>query len=149
MSATAISGELAPRPLTDLTSEEILFRDTVRKFARERIAPLIRPMDESAHLDPSLLRDIFQLGLMGIEIPEDFGGQGGNFFQCVQAIEEISAKQVESVRATGAGFLSVLIMGVQPQVLPRFIGFATYQLDSNLRNSTMSGASSRMSECRP
>ena len=56
-----------------------------------------------------------------------------------EAIEEISLKQVEAVRATGAGFLSVLIMGVQPQVLPRFIGFATYQLDSNLRNSTMVG----------
>jgi phosphonate transport system permease protein len=56
-----------------------------------------------------------------------------------EAIEEISLKQVEAVRATGAGFLSTLIMGVQPQVLPRFIGFATYQLDSNLRNSTMVG----------
>lgn len=56
-----------------------------------------------------------------------------------EAIEEISLKQVEAVRATGAGFLSILIMGVQPQVLPRFIGFATYQLDSNLRNSTMVG----------
>jgi len=56
-----------------------------------------------------------------------------------EAIEEISLKQVEAVRATGAGFLSVLIMGVLPQVLPRFIGFSTYQLDSNLRNSTMVG----------
>ena len=56
-----------------------------------------------------------------------------------EAIEEISLKQVEAVRATGAGFLNTLIMGVQPQVLPRFIGFATYQLDSNLRNSTMVG----------
>ena len=56
-----------------------------------------------------------------------------------EAIEEISLKQVEAVRATGAGFINVLIMGVQPQVLPRFIGFATYQLDSNLRNSTMVG----------
>ena len=56
-----------------------------------------------------------------------------------EAIEEISLKQVEAVRATGAGFISTLIMGVQPQVLPRFIGFATYQLDSNLRNSTMVG----------
>src|SRR4051812_12194902 len=56
-----------------------------------------------------------------------------------EAIEEISLKQVEAVRATGAGFMNVLIMGVQPQVLPRFIGFATYQLDSNLRNSTMVG----------
>ena len=56
-----------------------------------------------------------------------------------EAIEEISAKQVEAVRATGAGFFNVLVMGVQPQVLPRFIGFATYQLDSNLRNSTTVG----------
>ena len=56
-----------------------------------------------------------------------------------EAIEEISLKQVEAVRATGAGFLSTLVMGVQPQVLPRFIGFATYQLDSNLRNSTTVG----------
>jgi phosphonate transport system permease protein len=56
-----------------------------------------------------------------------------------EAIEEISLKQVEAVRATGAGFISTLIMGIQPQVLPRFIGFATYQLDSNLRNSTMVG----------
>jgi phosphonate transport system permease protein len=56
-----------------------------------------------------------------------------------EAIEEISLKQVEAVRATGAGFLKLLIMGVQPQVLPRFIGFASYQLDSNLRNSTMVG----------
>ncbi|MFC5069120.1 phosphonate ABC transporter, permease protein PhnE [Flaviflagellibacter deserti] len=56
-----------------------------------------------------------------------------------EAIEEISLKQVEAVRATGAPFLNVLIMAVQPQVLPRFIGFATYQLDSNLRNSTMVG----------
>jgi phosphonate transport system permease protein len=56
-----------------------------------------------------------------------------------EAIEEISLKQVEAVRATGASFLNVLIMGVLPQVLPRFIGFASYQLDSNLRNSTMVG----------
>lgn len=56
-----------------------------------------------------------------------------------EAIEEISLKQVEAVRATGAGFFSVLVMGVLPQVLPRFIGFSTYQLDSNLRNSTMVG----------
>jgi phosphonate transport system permease protein len=56
-----------------------------------------------------------------------------------EAIEEISLKQVEAVRATGAPFLSVLSFGVMPQVFSRFIGFATYQLDSNLRNSTMVG----------
>ena len=56
-----------------------------------------------------------------------------------EAVEEISLKQVEAVRATGAGFPAVLIIGVVPQVLARFIGFSTYQLDSNLRNSTMVG----------
>lgn len=56
-----------------------------------------------------------------------------------EAIEEISAKQVEAVRATGASFANVILFGVLPQVLARFVGFATYQLDSNLRNSTMVG----------
>jgi len=56
-----------------------------------------------------------------------------------EAIEEISLKQVEAVRATGAGFLNVIFFGVLPQVLPRFIGFSTYQFDSNVRNSTMVG----------
>ncbi len=56
-----------------------------------------------------------------------------------EAIEEISLKQVEAVRATGAPFFSVLFYGVLPQVLSRFVGFAVYQLDSNLRNSTMVG----------
>ena len=56
-----------------------------------------------------------------------------------EAIEEISLKQVEAVRATGASFANVLTYGVLPQVLARFVGFATYQLDSNLRNSTMVG----------
>ncbi len=56
-----------------------------------------------------------------------------------EAIEEISLKQVEAVRATGASFMNVITYGVLPQVFTRFIGFATYQLDSNLRNSTMVG----------
>lgn len=56
-----------------------------------------------------------------------------------EAIEEISAKQVEAVRATGASFMNVVLFGVLPQVMARFVGFATYQLDSNLRNSTMVG----------
>lgn len=56
-----------------------------------------------------------------------------------EAIEEISLKQVEAIRATGAPFMSVIAYGVMPQVLNRFVGFATYQVDSNLRNSTMVG----------
>lgn len=56
-----------------------------------------------------------------------------------EAIEEISFKQVEAIRATGASFISVILFAVMPQVFTRFIGFASYQLDSNLRNSTMVG----------
>lgn len=56
-----------------------------------------------------------------------------------EAIEEISLKQVEAIRATGASFMNVITHGVMPQVLTRFVGFATYQFDSNLRNSTMVG----------
>lgn len=56
-----------------------------------------------------------------------------------ESIEEISLKQVEAVRATGASFMNVIIYAVLPQVFPRFVGFSTYQLDSNLRNSTMVG----------
>ncbi len=56
-----------------------------------------------------------------------------------EAIEEISLKQVEAIRATGAPFASVIAYGVLPQVLTRFVGFSTYQVDSNLRNSTMVG----------
>lgn len=78
-------------PLTFLNPEEKMFRDTVRKFARQRIAPLVREMDEAAVFNKSLLKEIFELGLMGIEIPGEYGGQGGNFFQCMLAIEEMAA----------------------------------------------------------
>jgi short-chain 2-methylacyl-CoA dehydrogenase len=78
-------------PLSVLGEEDKLFRDSVRKFAREAVAPHVRKMDEEAHLRPELLRQLFDLGLMGIEIPEAYGGQEGTFFQAVLAIEEMSA----------------------------------------------------------
>jgi ABC-type phosphate/phosphonate transport system permease subunit len=56
-----------------------------------------------------------------------------------EAIEDMSMKPVEAVRATGASFMSVMTMAVMPQVMPRFIGFSSYQLDSNLRNSALVG----------
>src|SRR4051812_29948091 len=77
--------------LTEMNEDELLFRETVRRFAREQIAPLAPAMDQAAALDPALIAQLFELGLMGIEIPEEFGGQGGDFSQCVFAIEEISA----------------------------------------------------------
>jgi butyryl-CoA dehydrogenase/short/branched chain acyl-CoA dehydrogenase len=79
------------RPLTWFSEDDELFRSTVRRFARERIAPHVREMDEQAVLDRGLLGELFELGLMGIEIPEPFGGSGGTFFQAVLAIEELAA----------------------------------------------------------
>ena len=81
----------AARVLTELTDEEQMFRGTVRKFAREEIAPLSRRMDEEQQVDAALMRKLFELGLMGIGIPEELGGSGGTFFDAVLAVQEISA----------------------------------------------------------
>jgi short-chain 2-methylacyl-CoA dehydrogenase len=91
MSASATISEGQPAALTTLSEEEKLFQSTVRRFAREQIAPHVREMDEAALFRKDILRQFFELGLMGIEIPEQFGGQGGSFFQCVLAVEELSA----------------------------------------------------------
>jgi alkylation response protein AidB-like acyl-CoA dehydrogenase len=78
-------------PLTHLTEDEQLFRSSVRDFSRETIGPLVRQMDEEQHFSPDLLPQLFQLGLMGIEIPAEYGGAGGSFFEAILAVEEISA----------------------------------------------------------
>src|SRR5258708_5034358 len=76
--------------LTVLSEEEEMFRRSVRDFAREKIAPRAKAMDEEAHFDAEILREFFSLGLMGIEVPEQYGGAGGTFFQSILAIEEMS-----------------------------------------------------------
>ncbi len=78
-------------PLTSLTPDEDLFRSSVRQYARERIAPLVREMDEKGEFSLDLIRDFFQMGWMGIEIPESLGGSEGTFFHSILAIEELSA----------------------------------------------------------
>src|SRR5271155_2573500 len=80
-----------PMALTQLVDDEQLFRDTVRRFAEEQIGPLVRGMDESQQMDSGLIKKLFELGLMGIEIPEEYGGAGGSFFNAILAVEEISA----------------------------------------------------------
>ena len=78
-------------PLTALTEDERMFQTSVRQFARDRIRPHVREMDEAGVFRKELIREFFELGLMGIEIPEEYGGQGGTFFQAVLAVEELSA----------------------------------------------------------
>jgi len=81
----------AALPLTQLNEDEQLFRSTVREFAQQSIGPLVRQMDEEQHFSVNLLPQLFNLGLMGIEIPMEYGGSGGTFFEAILAVEEISA----------------------------------------------------------
>src|ERR1700751_29650 len=83
--------ESAGVPLTALSEEERFFQSTVRKFAREQIRPYVREMDEEAVFRKDIIQQFFEMGLMGIEIPEEYGGQGGSFFQAILAVEELSA----------------------------------------------------------
>ncbi len=87
---TEQQAELIP-PLTVLTEDETLLRDSVRQFAQDRIRPQVREMDEHAKIPRALLDELFDLGVMGIEIPESYGGGGGRFFHAVLAVEELSA----------------------------------------------------------
>ena len=80
----------APPPLTQLMSDELLFRDTVRDFARRQVRPLVREMDDQAHIPRALIDQLFNLGVMSVEIPEAFGGAGAGFFQAVLAVEALS-----------------------------------------------------------
>ena len=79
------------QPLTVLSEEEGMFRDAVRGFAEERVRPLTHAMDEAGALDGSLIPPCFEMGLMGIEVPETLGGAGGTFFLAVLAVEALSA----------------------------------------------------------
>ncbi len=82
--------DLSPKPLTQLTEEEELFRDSVASFARKEIGPHVAKMDETAQFREDLIEAFFDLGLMGIEIPESLGGAGSSFFMSILAIEELS-----------------------------------------------------------
>jgi alkylation response protein AidB-like acyl-CoA dehydrogenase len=76
--------------LMSFSDDEILFRDNIRQFAEERIRPRVREMDENSVFDSELIKELFHLGLMGIQIPEQHGGGGGTFFEAILAVEELS-----------------------------------------------------------
>ena len=87
---TSPVSSVAPQSLLALTEDEQLFRDSVRQFAEEAVRPLVKEMDEKGVFEHSLIEQFFQLGLMGIEIPEQYGGSGASFFEAILAVEEIS-----------------------------------------------------------
>ena len=88
-SQTAIELSSA-RPLTTLSEDEQMFRSSVREFAEGEIRKRVERMDEEGQLDPALIKQCFDVGLMGIETPEEYGGAGGSFFQAILAVEELS-----------------------------------------------------------
>jgi butyryl-CoA dehydrogenase/short/branched chain acyl-CoA dehydrogenase len=82
---------LQPSSLTELSEEERLLQSSVRRFAAEVVSPLVRSMDEAQQFAPGLIHKLAELGLMGIEVPEELGGSGGSFFESILAVEALSA----------------------------------------------------------
>jgi alkylation response protein AidB-like acyl-CoA dehydrogenase len=87
---TTPHAEIATPPLTALSEDERLFRDSVYEFADREIRPHVREMDEHAKIHPGIVEKLFDLGVMGIEIPESYGGAGASFFHSVLAVEALS-----------------------------------------------------------
>src|SRR5687767_15427630 len=88
-SLTAVA-QLPGIPLTTLSEDEQMFRSSVREFAEGELRPRVEQMDEAGKLDPAITKQCFELGLMSIETPEEFGGAGANFFTAILAVEELS-----------------------------------------------------------
>lgn len=87
----------SPRPaLTMLSDEEIMFRDAVATFANDEVRPRVQAMEEAGKLDPELMRQFFELGLMGIEVDEEHGGAGGSLMMVALAVEELSRVDASS-----------------------------------------------------
>ena len=76
--------------LTRLAEDEVIFRDSVHEFADKEVRPLAREMDEHAKMSPALIKKLFEMGMMSVEIPETYGGAGGTFFHSVLAVEALS-----------------------------------------------------------
>jgi len=90
MSFASLTAPVSPAPLTQLSDDESLFFESVEEFARHEIAPHVREMDEDAKIPRTLVDKLFDLGVMAVEIPEEFGGAGASFFHAVLAVEALS-----------------------------------------------------------
>lgn len=96
-----------PTPLSVLTEDEQAFRDSVAEFARGEIAPRVRAMEAAGHLDPDLLKKYFEMGLMGIQVPERYGGADGSLMMVALAVEELS--KVDAAAAIAVDVQNTLV----------------------------------------
>ena len=111
--------------ITTLSEDEIAFRDAVREFAEGEIRPLVQKMDEHAQLDAALLPKLFEMGLMGIESPEKYGGAGGSFFMACLAVEEMGRVD---------GSVSVLVDVQNTLVTNAFLRWGTEEIKQKYLN---------------
>lgn len=111
-----MSQESARPALTTLSEDELAFRDAVRTFAEAEIKPIVSKMDEQAQIEPSLLPKLFEMGLMGVESPEKYGGAGGTFTMACLAVEELARVD---------GSISVLMDVQNTLVTNAFLRFGT------------------------
>lgn len=109
---TTVDTAITP-PLTTLSEDEQLLRDTVREFAESEIKPKVKEMERAGEIDPELIRKFTDLGLMGVNVDVSYGGAGGTFFMGMLAVEEIAA-----VDASAAVFLDVQNTLVNDAIIP-------------------------------
>ncbi len=114
-----MSQESARPALTTLSEDELAFRDAVRTFAEAEIKPLVSKMDEAAQIEPALLPKLFEMGLMGVESPEKYGGTGGTFTMACLAVEELARVD---------GSISVLMDVQNTLVTNAFIRFGSEEI---------------------
>ncbi|MFM8536100.1 MAG: acyl-CoA dehydrogenase [Acidimicrobiia bacterium] len=130
--------------LTRLAEDEVIFRDSVYEFADKEIRPLAREMDEHAKFNPGLLKQLFEMGLLSVEVPESYGGAGGTFFHSVLAVESLS-RVVPSVGVLVAVQNTLVIYAVmrwgtediKRKYLPKF---ATNMIGAYCRSEAGSGS---------
>lgn len=82
--------EILPTPITHMSEVEAMMAESVAKFANDVILPKVREMDENEQMDPAIVEQLFEQGLMGVEIPEEYGGAGMNFTAAIVGIEELA-----------------------------------------------------------
>src|SRR5437870_13216698 len=104
MPDTSLQAAPSPAPLTTFSEDEILFRDHVRQFAEDKIRPIVKEMDEKGVFDKDLIHDFLQMGLMAIEIPEQYCGGGGKFFEAILAVEELARVVASAACARGVQY---------------------------------------------
>src|SRR5207237_1385589 len=134
-----------------LVEDEQLFRESCRSFAEGRIKPLVRKMDEEAKLDHSVIPELFDLGLMGIHVPDKFGGAAGSFFMSVLAVEEIS--RVDASFGVFIEFANVKpedgYKGITAFLIERdFPGFTVGQKEDKLAIRASSTCELLLEDCR-